>query len=278
MTSAPASEQEIQLLNLDDLAPNPRQPRTVFAEDELANLAESIRQDGILQPIIVRPHGTSYEIVAGERRTRAARLAGLTHVPALVRDVDDEDLLRIALLENIQREQLNPIEEAHAYRQLIDDTGMTQIQVAAATGRSRAGISHFLAFLKLPETVQRRIAAGVLTPGHGKALLGLEEPALAEQLAARAVAEGLSVRSLEEIVRLQGTVSLPSQRARNAAARPAELHDLSSALGAWLDTRVKVSLGRNKGRIIIEVASQEDLDRVLSTLGSTPPAGLLDAS
>lgn len=251
-------------LPLDAVVPNPRQPRTVFDEDELQELAGSLQEVGVLQPIVVRAKGDgTHELIMGERRLRASRLAGLTEIPAIVRATDDGDLLRDALLENLHRAQLNPLEEAAAYQQLLEDFGCTQEELATRIKRSRPQISNTIRLLRLPAPVQRRVAAGVLSAGHARALLAITDPVAQEQLAQRIVAEGLSVRSVEEIVALQQREEKPArQRApRQPAPRAVEL---SSELSDHFDTRVKVDIGRNRGRIVIEFAGEEDLERILA--------------
>lgn len=251
-------------LPLDAVVPNPRQPRTVFDEDDLQELAGSLQEVGVLQPVVVRAVGDgTYELIMGERRLRASRLAGLTEIPAIVRATDDGDLLRDALLENLHRAQLNPLEEAAAYQQLLDDFGCTQEELATRIKRSRPQISNTIRLLRLPAPVQRRVAAGVLSAGHARALLAITDPVAQEELAQRIVAEGLSVRSVEEIVALQQREDKPSRpRApRQPAPRAVEL---SSELSDHFDTRVKVDIGRNRGRIVIEFAGEDDLQRILA--------------
>lgn len=252
---------------IGDVSPNPNQPRTVFDEDDLGELAASIREVGVLQPIVVRPVGSSYEIVMGERRWRATQLAGLATVPAIIRETSDTDLLRDALLENLHRAQLNPLEEAAAYQQLLDDFSCTHEELATRIARSRPQISNTLRLLRLPAPVQRRVAAGVLSAGHARALLALPDGAAMERVAHRIVAEGLSVRATEEIVAL-GTDSGPSQARRRTSplAPSAEMADLGRRLSDRWDTRVKIAMGQRKGRIQIEFANAADLERILSQL------------
>jgi len=261
-------------LPVGSIRPNARQPRTAFDEDAMAELVESVREIGVLQPIVVRPmpaaDGTEYELIMGERRWRATQAAGLATVPAIVRDTDDADLLRDALLENLHRADLNPLEEAAAYRQLLDDFGCTHDELAARIGRSRPQISNTLRLLKLPPLVQRRVAAGVLSAGHARALLGLADGASMERLAQRIVAEGLSVRSVEEIVTLGGD-DAPRARKLRPGARHPQLDDLASRLSDRLDTRVRISLGQRKGKLTVEFASVEDLNRILDKLGLSTP-------
>ncbi|WP_298992023.1 ParB/RepB/Spo0J family partition protein [uncultured Pseudokineococcus sp.] len=253
--------------------PNPRQPRQVFDEDELAELEQSIREVGVLQPVVVRPvpageaaaEGVLYELVMGERRWRASRRAGLDVVPAIVRGTEDDVLLRDALLENLHRSQLNPLEEAAAYGQLLEDFGCTHEELARRIGRSRPQISNTLRLLKLPPLVQRRVAAGVLSAGHARALLGLPDAAAMERLAQRVVAEGLSVRSTEEAVAAGDAVPAP-RRSAAPAARDERADAVATALSERLETRVTVNVGRRKGRLTVEFAGREDLERILGVL------------
>lgn len=264
-----------------EIRPNPRQPRTVFDDDELRELADSIREIGVLQPIVVRPapDGSGFELIMGERRWRASQRAGAPTVPAIVRDTEDDDLLRDALLENLHRAQLNPLEEAAAYQQLLDDFGCTHEELATRIARSRPQISNTLRLLRLPVLVQRRVAAGVLSAGHARALLGLADAAAMERLAQRIVAEGLSVRATEEIVALggEGAAATP-RRAPRAGGRSAAVDDLASRLSDRFETRVKVSLGKSKGRMTVEFGSVDDLNRILEVMvpgeqGLFRPAG-----
>ncbi|RKS80366.1 ParB family chromosome partitioning protein [Motilibacter peucedani] len=253
------------------ISPNPRQPRTVFDEDAMAELVESIRTVGLLQPVVVRQTSPgSYELVMGERRWRAAQLAGLGAVPAIVRSTSDDDLLRDALLENLHRSELNPLEEAAAYDQLLQDFACTHEELSQRLGRSRPQISNTLRLLKLPAIVQRRLAAGVLSAGHARALLGLTDAAAQERLAQRIVAEGLSVRAVEEIVAL-GEAGEPAVRRKSLRAPTSpRLGEISERLSDRFETRVKVDLGRRKGKIVMEFASLDDLERILGLL--EPPA------
>lgn len=262
-------------LPLDQIIPNTRQPRNVFDEEELEELAASIREVGVLQPVIVRPlaapiPGQSkarYELIMGERRWRASELAGIETVPAIIRHTQDEDLLRDALLENLHRAELNPLEEAAAYQQLLEDFQCTQEELSRRIVRSRPQISNTLRLLKLPPLVQRRVAAGVLSSGHARALLGLSDPGAMERLAQKIVSEGLSVRQVEEIVALgdEPTASPASGRRRARRYGP-ELGELSSRLADRFDTRVKVEMGAKKGSIKIDFASIDDLNRILGVL------------
>jgi ParB family chromosome partitioning protein len=252
---------------LDAVQPNPRQPRQVFDEDAMAELVHSIREVGLLQPVVVRPlGGERYELIMGERRMRAAREAGLTELPAIVRASGDDVMLRDALLENLHRAQLNPLEEANAYDQLLQDFACTHDELASRIGRSRPQISNTLRLLKLPALVQRRIAAGVLSAGHARALLGLEDAAAQERLAQRIVAEGLSVRSVEEIVSFGAEEATPERPRRNRAPVAPKLEVLAARLGDRFETRVKVDLGKSKGRITVEFASIDDLERIVALM------------
>lgn len=255
-----------------DIEPNPKQPRTYFDEEALAELAHSVKEFGLLQPIVVRelPSG-GYQLIMGERRWRASQRAELASVPAIVRQTEDQDLLRDALLENIHRVQLNPLEEAAAYQQLLDEFDVTQSELAARIGRSRPAITNSIRLLQLPTAVQRRVAAGVLSAGHARALLGLETGAAAQdELAARIVAEGLSVRATEEIVTLANRdpgngddKPRPTTRGRE---RDPELEAVAGRLSDRFETSVSVTMGRRKGKITIDVGDQDDLARVLALL------------
>ena len=266
-------------LPVESIRPNARQPRTAFDEDAMAELVESIREIGVLQPIVVRQvpgdDGTTYELIMGERRWRASQQAGLATVPSIIRETDDADLLRDALLENLHRSQLNPLEEAAAYRQLLDDFGCTHDELAARILRSRPQISNTLRLLRLPPLVQRRLAAGVLSAGHARALLGLADGAAIERLAQRIVAEGLSVRATEEIVSLGGDPERATVvRRPRAGERNYALDSLAARLSDQFETRVKIALGKSKGRLTVEFASVQDLNRILATLSPDDP-GLL---
>lgn len=248
------------------IVPNPRQPRQVFDEESLVELAESIKEVGLLQPVVVRPTAADhYEIVMGERRWRASQLAELTMVPAIVKETADGDLLRDALIENLHRQQLNALEEAAAYQQLLEDFNATHDELARRVGRSRPHISNTIRLLNLTPSVQRRVAAGVLSAGHARALLAVEDPEAQEQLAHRIVAEGLSVRAVEEIVALGVEPAKVRQPPRRPPSAPG-LTALASRLSDALDTRVKVELGQRKGKIVVEFASLDDLDRIVKTI------------
>ena len=258
-------------LPLDAISPNPRQPRQVFDEDALAELVHSIREVGLLQPVVVRSLGQDrFELIMGERRLRASREAGLETIPAIVRDTGDEAMLRDALLENLHRAQLNPLEEAAAYQQLLDDFGCTHDELANRIGRSRPQISNTLRLLNLSPAVQRRVAAGVLSAGHARTLLAVSDPEVQDRLAQRVVSEGISVRGLEEIVAVGelGGEGKPVRRRARAAAP--ELDELTTRLSDRFDTRVKVDVGRSKGKLTIEFASVEDLHRIVALMEAAP--------
>lgn len=263
---APVPGAEFADLPVAQIVANARQPRQVFDEDDLAELEHSIREIGVLQPIVVRPASEGYELIMGERRLRAARKVGLDTIPAIVRDTADDDMLRDALLENLHRAQLNPLEEAAAYQQLLGDFGCTQDELASRIGRSRPQISNTLRLMKLPPLVQRRVAAGVLSAGHARALLGLADGAAMERLAQRIVAEGLSVRTVEEIVVLGEGGEPAARRGRTAREPQPELDEHAARLADRLDTRVAIAMGKRKGKVTVEFASLEDLDRILGLL------------
>jgi ParB family chromosome partitioning protein len=264
---------------LSAISPNPRQPRGVFDEDELEGLAVSIRDMGLLQPLVVRRIADDrYELIAGERRLRASRIAGLHTVPAIIRMTDDDDLLKEALVENIHRVQLNALEEAAAYQQLLEDFGVTQDELARRLGKSRPAISNGLRLLTLPPAVQRKVAAGVLSAGHAKAVLSLPDKRAQESLADRIVAEGLSVRATEEIVRLramdQGITVLDAPDSPDAAAprrqrltAPA-LVDLQDDLSDALQARVRISMGARRGKLTVEFGSIDDLERIVGVVSA----------
>jgi len=271
--SAPAADLEqvpgVRLIQVDPnaIVPNPRQPRTHFDEDHLSELVHSVREFGVLQPVIVRENADGqYELIMGERRTRAAREAGLETIPAILRETADEDLLRDALLENLHRSQLNPLEEASAYQQLLDDFGITQEELAARIGRSRPQISNTIRLLRLPVPVQQRVAAGVLSAGHARAILSVETPEQMQRLADKVVNEDLSVRATEAAAKTLPTTSTSSSKP-TAGARRAYLDEVSTKLGDRLNTRVQIALGARKGQLKIEFASIQDLNRILAELG-----------
>ncbi len=249
------------------ISPNPRQPRQVFEEEAMAELVHSISEIGLLQPVVVRAVADGrFELIMGERRLRATQEAGLETIPAIVRETGDDALLRDALLENLHRAQLNPLEEAAAYQQLLDDFGCTHDELAGRIGRSRPQISNTLRLLRLSPAVQRRVAAGVLSAGHARALLGVEDPNVQDRLAGRVVAEGISVRSLEEIVAVGDYGNGAGKPARRSKPTAPALADLAERLSDRLDTRVKVDLGRTKGKITVEFASIPDLERIVALL------------
>jgi ParB family chromosome partitioning protein len=259
-------------LPLESITPNPRQPRTVFDEEAMNELVESIHEVGMLQPIVVRPlGGARFELVMGERRWRAAQQAGLDTIPTIVRETADHALLRDALLENLHRVQLNPLEEAAAYQQMLEDFGCTQEELATRIKRSRPQISNTIRLLKLPPTVQRRIAAGVISAGHAKALLAIEDPDSQERLAQRVVAEGVSVRAVEELVTLGEHDDRPTRQRRQSRMVAPKAKDLADRLSDHFETRVKVELGRTKGKIIIEFATVDDLERIVALIDGPRP-------
>ncbi len=251
---------------ISQISPNPRQPRTVFDETALNELIISIKSVGILQPPVVRKVGEGrYELIMGERRFRAAKAAGLTSIPVIIRQTPDNELLREALIENIHRSNLNPLEEGAAYSQLLSDFGCTHDELAIKLGRSRPLISNTIRLLNLPEAVQRRVAAGVLSAGHARALLGLTDGAEIEKLAARIVAEGLSVRATEEII---ATAKPGSKSTKKPSTKGVSGAGLAAAelLSDYLDTRVSVETGKGKGKIVIEFAGSEDLQRIVDLI------------
>jgi len=249
------------------IVPNPRQPRQVFDEESMAELAASIEIVGLLQPVVVRRarHGR-FELIMGERRWRACQLAGVEIIPAIVRETSDDELLRNALIENLHREQLNPLEEAAAYQQLLDDFSVTHEELARRIGRSRPHISNTIRLLSLPPTVQKRVAAGVLSAGHARALLSVEDADAQDELARRIVAEGLSVRAVEEIVALGARPPQKSREPGTKAPVAPALRDLADRLSDALETRVKVELGQRKGKIVVEFATLDDLERIVRTM------------
>ena len=265
---------QLQEIEVERIRPNPRQPRTQIDEAALAELAASIRSVGLLQPVIVRPSGEWFELVAGERRWRASRVAGLTKIPAIVRETGDDQMLRDALIENLQRVDLNPLEEAAAFRQLVDDFGATHEEIAERVGRSRAAVTNALRLLQLAPDVQQRLAAGSISAAHGRAIAALADPAAQARAAARVVAEGLSVRDTEEMVRTMAGTGIPlTERAiatRDAAKvpeRPAGILEAEMLLSDILATRVRVEHGRRRGRVIIDYAGFDDLDRIVRAIG-----------
>lgn len=251
----------------NEIVPNPRQPRTHFDSDDLAELVHSVREFGVLQPVVVRTNEDGkYELIMGERRTRAAREAGLTAIPAVLRDTSDENLLRDALLENLHRSQLNPLEEASAYQQLLEDFGITQEELATRIGRSRPQISNTIRLLRLPVPVQQRVAAGVLSAGHARAILSVDGADAMQRLADKIVNEDLSVRAAEAAAK---TIEAPGTRrpTPKAGGVRAHLDEVAGRLGDRLDTKVKISLGARKGQIVVDFATIQDLNRILAELG-----------
>jgi ParB family chromosome partitioning protein len=258
-------------LSPDDIVPNAQQPRTEFREAELQELVTSVREFGVLQPIVVRPRAGAapgepqFELIMGERRLRASKIAGLDSIPAVIRNTADEVMLRDALLENLHRADLNPLEEASAYQQLLADFGITQEQLADRIGRSRPQITNTIRLLKLPESVQRRVAAGVLSAGHARAILSTGSPEAMEKLAAKIVNEDLSVRAAEAAAG-RAAPARPASKPR-PGRRQGQLDEIAERLGDRLDTRVKVALGASKGTLTIEFANVADLNRILGLLG-----------
>jgi ParB family chromosome partitioning protein len=271
---APVPGASFAELPIAEIHPNAKQPRQAFDEDALAELTHSIREFGVLQPVVVRADAHGFELVMGERRLRAAVAAGLDVIPAIIRSTADDAMLRDALLENIHRAQLNPLEEAAAYQQLLEEFGTTHEELAHRIGRSRPQVTNTIRLLNLPLAVQRRVAAGVLSAGHARALLSLDDTDAQDELAARIVAEGLSVRATEELVALAQRDGGRSRAPRTPPARritaPAAI-ELANKLSDLFDTRVRVDIGRRKGRITVEFASIDDLERIVGLM--TPQAG-----
>jgi len=262
------------------ISANPRQPRRTFDDDALDELAASISEVGLLQPVVVRSLGGGrFELIMGERRWRATQRAGLDLIPAIVRETSDDDMLRDALMENLHRQQLDPLEEAAAYQQLLDDFGATHEQLAQKVGRSRPHITNTLRLLNLPPSVQKRLAAGVISAGHARPLLSIGDPQAQERLAQRIVAEGLSVRAVEEIVITldeEGSVKKPRKPAANRPVAPA-LRVLADRLSDRFETRVKVQLGSSKGKIVVEFASVDDLERIVKAMAPEEATQPVDA-
>ncbi|MGY1606054.1 MULTISPECIES: ParB/RepB/Spo0J family partition protein [unclassified Geodermatophilus] len=257
---------QLREVAVTEVVPNPRQPRQVFDDEALEELTHSVREFGLLQPIVVRERAEGgYELIMGERRLRAARAAGLETVPAIVRDTEDDALLRDALLENIHRVQLNPLEEAAAYQQLLEEFGATHEELAQRIGRSRSQVTNTIRLLKLPVRVQTRVAAGVISAGHARALLGLDDAEAQDALAARIVAEGLSVRATEEAVALAAAEQPASRRRARRISAPG-VEDLAGRLSDVFETKVKIQIGRAKGRIVVEFGSVDDLQRIIGQM------------
>jgi ParB family chromosome partitioning protein len=270
----------IRDLPIDQIDPNPKQPRRAFDDESLEELAASIKAVGVLQPVVVRSSHGRFELVMGERRIRAAERAGLQSVPAIVRNTEDNHLLRDALLENIHREDLNPLEEAAAYEQLLGDFGVTHEELATRLGRSRSVISNAVRLLRLPPTVQMRIAAGTLSAGHARAVASLSNPEHQERLADKIVAEGLTVRMAEELARRIALDGMdPEQEGRPRRTRPVPVAPgmaaLAERLSDRLETRVRVQRGKTKGRILIEFATLDDLQRICEAMGLEPQVARL---
>jgi ParB family transcriptional regulator, chromosome partitioning protein len=257
---------QLRELSVDAVVPNPKQPRQVFDDEALEELTHSVREFGLLQPIVVRENGDgAYELIMGERRLRAARAAGLDSVPAIVRDTTDDAMLRDALLENIHRVQLNPLEEAAAYQQLLEEFGATHEELASRIGRSRSQVTNTIRLMKLPVKVQTRVAAGVISAGHARALLGLPDAEAQDALATRIVAEGMSVRATEEAVAMAAAERpTAKRRARNISAPGVE--ELGSRLSDRFETKVKIQIGRSKGKIVVEFGSVDDLQRIIGVM------------
>ena len=249
-------------IDVNNISANPKQPRTVFDEDQLTELALSIKEVGLLQPPVVRSIGNAkYQLIMGERRFRAAKLAGLKSIPVIIRQTSDDQLLREALIENIHRSQLNPLEEGAAYQQLLNDFSYTHDELAVKLSKSRPAITNTMRLLNLPPSVQRKVAAGVISAGHARALLSLTDEKEIENLANRIVAEGLTVRAVEEIV-ATGAAKVKGGSVRSGKIIAPKLKEISDQLSDHLDTRVNVELGKQKGKIVIEFATIEDLERI----------------
>ena len=269
--------QALQDLPIESIDPNPNQPRVHFDEATLGELTASIREVGVLQPVLVRPaEGGRFQLIAGERRWRAARQAGLDTVPAVIRTSDDVGAVEQALVENLHREDLNALEEAGAYQQLIEDFGLTHEQVAQRVGKSRVAVTNTLRLLQLPPSIQHLVIDGRLSAGHARALLGTSDRAFQDALAARAIAEQLSVRSVEDAVREHlagaGATAATAPVSTRPALRPPGLLELEELLSSFLDTRVKVAMGAKRGKVTIEFATLDDLERIYRRVTEPPPA------
>jgi ParB family chromosome partitioning protein len=257
---------QLREISVDDVVPNPKQPRQVFDDEALEELSHSVREFGLLQPIVVRENSDGgYELIMGERRLRAARAAGLDTVPAIVRDTTDDAMLRDALLENIHRVQLNPLEEAAAYQQLLEEFGATHEELASKIGRSRSQVTNTIRLMKLPVKVQTRVAAGVISAGHARALLGLADADAQDALATRIVAEGMSVRATEEAVAM-AAADQPTARRRARKISAPGVEELGTRLSDRFETKVKIQIGRAKGRIVVEFGSVDDLQRIIGVM------------
>jgi len=264
----------LQDIPISAIRPNPQQPREHFDEESLAALAESIREVGVLQPVLVRAGGDGFELIAGERRWRAARRIGLQTIPAIVRTADDASMLQQAIVENVQREELNPLEEAAAYQQLIEDFSLTHDDVATRVGKSRTTITNTLRLLQLPPSIQRQLKERSLRMGHARALLGTPDRAFQEQLAKRVVTEDLSVREVEEAIRSRedARTPAPSTPGGSTKLRPPGLLELEELLGDYLETRVRITMGPRRGRVEVEFATLEDLERIYRVITDARPA------
>jgi len=257
---------QLREVAVEDVVPNPKQPRQVFDDEALEELSHSVREFGLLQPIVVRENSEGgYELIMGERRLRAARAAGLDTVPAIVRDTTDDAMLRDALLENIHRVQLNPLEEAAAYQQLLEEFGATHEELASKIGRSRSQVTNTIRLMKLPVKVQTRVAAGVISAGHARALLGLQDADAQDALATRIVAEGMSVRATEEAVAMAAAEE-PTARRRTRKISAPGVEELGTRLSDMFETKVKIQIGRAKGRIVVEFGSVDDLQRIIGVM------------
>ena len=279
VSAAPAVEEpgalgvpgaQLREVSVDDVVPNPKQPRQVFDDEALEELSHSVKEFGLLQPIVVRENAgggdtITYELIMGERRLRAARAAGLETVPAIVRDTTDDAMLRDALLENIHRVQLNPLEEAAAYQQLLEEFGATHEELASKIGRSRSQVTNTIRLMKLPVKVQTRVAAGVISAGHARALLGLPDADAQDALATRIVAEGMSVRATEEAVAM-AAAERPTAKRRNRNISAPGVEELGSRLSDRFETKVKIQIGRSKGKIVVEFGSVDDLQRIIGVM------------
>jgi len=257
---------QLREVAVGDVVPNPKQPRQVFDDEALEELSHSVREFGLLQPIVVRENAEGgYELIMGERRLRAARAAGLDTVPAIVRDTTDDAMLRDALLENIHRVQLNPLEEAAAYQQLLEEFGATHEELASKIGRSRSQVTNTIRLMKLPVKVQTRVAAGVISAGHARALLGLQDADAQDALATRIVAEGMSVRATEEAVAMAAAEQPATKRRPRKISAPG-VEELGSRLSDRFETKVKIQIGRSKGKIVVEFGSVDDLQRIIGVM------------
>jgi ParB family chromosome partitioning protein len=257
---------QLREVAVGDVVPNPKQPRQVFDDEALEELSHSVREFGLLQPIVVRENAEGgYELIMGERRLRAARAAGLETVPAIVRDTTDDAMLRDALLENIHRVQLNPLEEAAAYQQLLEEFGATHEELASKIGRSRSQVTNTIRLMKLPVKVQTRVAAGVISAGHARALLGLQDADAQDALATRIVAEGMSVRATEEAVAMAAAEQPATKRRPRKISAPG-VEELGSRLSDRFETKVKIQIGRSKGKIVVEFGSVDDLQRIIGVM------------